>query len=334
MTVLVTGTAGFVGFHVSSALLKAGQQVVGIDSLNDYYAPSLKHARLAQLTSKPGFSFWHGDVSSLNSYVPSGIIGNTNSRWDAVTSIVHLAAQPGVRYSLENPYAYIDANVTGQLAIFELARALPQTPHVVYASSSSVYGRNAKLPWAETDRTDHPASVYAATKQAGERLADTYSHLYGLKLTGLRFFTVYGPWGRPDMAPYLFTKALFDGTTIRLFNHGKQRRDFTYIDDITAGVIAALDRPLTDADGNDHRHRLYNLGNNHAEELEYFVTVLEHLTGRQAVLDRQPAQPGDVVATYADITRSQAELGFNPKTKIADGLAAFVDWYRGYHTVS
>lgn len=334
MTVLVTGAAGFIGFSVAQQLLREGRPVVGVDSLNSYYPPALKQARLAELNKQPGFSFWQGDITELPQQLETGTVGDSKINWQEIDTIIHLAAQPGVRYSLENPYAYVDANVTGQVAILELARSLPRQPHVVYASSSSVYGRNTKMPWSEEDRTDHPASVYAATKQAAERLADTYGHLYGLKLTGLRFFTVYGPWGRPDMAPYLFTKALFDGSTIRLFNHGKQQRDFTFIDDIVAGVIAAIDRPIKGMDGMTHQHRVYNLGNNQAEELEHFVAVLEDVTGRKAILDRQPAQPGDVVATYADITRSQNELGFSPKTGIAEGLGEFVAWYRQYHGIT
>lgn len=327
MTIIVTGAAGFIGTHVCQRLLADGRPVLGIDSLNDYYDPALKQARLDTLQHQPGFSFIKGEVRALcQAADPS------TAPWRDVKCIIHLAAQPGVRYSLENPHAYVDANVHAQVAIMELARRLPQRPHVVYASSSSVYGRNRKLPWSETDRTDAPASLYAATKKSGEMIAETYAHLYDLKLTGLRFFTVYGPYGRPDMAPWLFTSALFDDRPIRLFNHGKQQRDFTYVDDIVSGVIAAMARPDTPpGETTTARHRLYNLGNHQAEELEHFVSVLEQATGHKARIELEPAQPGDVVATYADIGRSRAELGFQPTTSIAEGLPRFVDWFRQYH---
>ncbi|MBV6632861.1 MAG: GDP-mannose 4,6-dehydratase [Alphaproteobacteria bacterium] len=325
---LVTGVAGFIGMHVAHSLLGQGHRVIGLDSINDYYDRSLKQARLATLADQSGYRFIEAEVTAFcqGLKTPTDELGE-------IDGIVHLAAQPGVRYSLENPHAYVDANIHAQVAILELARQLPQRPHVVYASSSSVYGRNTKMPWSETDRTDHPASLYAATKKSAELTAETYAHLYDLDLTGLRFFTVYGPWGRPDMAPYIFTKAMFEERTIRLFNYGKQRRDFTYIDDIVAGVVAAIDRPR-EIDGERAAHRVYNLGNNQAETLEDFVAAIEAATGHTAKLERVAAQPGDVVETYADITRSKAELGFEPKTRMADGLQQFVDWYRDYHNVT
>lgn len=329
MAVLLTGCAGFIGMGVAKALLNHGERVIGIDSLNDYYDPNLKRARLAQLTPHPEFKFHDYDVRALD-----GDKGDDGIDWSAITCIVHLAAQPGVRYSLENPYAYVDANVTGQVAVLEKARKLDHRPPVVYASSSSVYGRNTKQPFHEDDPTDSPASLYAATKQSAERIAATYAHLYGLHVTGLRFFTVYGPWGRPDMAPYLFTKALLNGETIKLFNHGKQRRDFTYIDDIVQGVIGAIKHAQAARTSDIGEHRIYNLGNNRSELLEDFVTALEHSTGKQAIIDRVDAQPGDVVETYADISRAQSELGYSPKTNMTDGLDKFVAWYRDYHDVT
>ncbi|MEO0394304.1 MAG: NAD-dependent epimerase/dehydratase family protein, partial [Pseudomonadota bacterium] len=278
------------------------------------------------------FTFHQRDITQLDTAAEA--LSDDPVAWADIDCFVHMAAQPGVRYSLENPYAYLDANVTGQLAVLELARHLPHHPAVVYASSSSVYGRNTKRPYSEDDRTDHPASLYAATKQAAERIAETYAHLYPLHLTGLRFFTVYGPWGRPDMAPYLFTKALFEDQTIKLFNYGKQRRDFTYIDDIVSGVVAAVDRAQQASVQESGHHRLFNLGNNRSETLEDFVAALETSTGRTARLERVPAQPGDVTETYADITRSQTELGFTPRTDMAEGLSEFVAWYRDYHQIS
>jgi UDP-glucuronate 4-epimerase len=314
MKIIVTGAAGFIGFHVCKALLGRGDYVVGADNLNDYYDPALKRARIAEISDQADFSFHELDVSDPQA--------------QDSTHVLHLAAQAGVRYSLVDPYAYVQANVTGQLAVLEASRRLSELEHFVYASSSSVYGCNKKLPFAIDDRVDQPASLYAATKRAAELIADCQSRLYELPTTGLRFFTVYGPWGRPDMAYYLFTKAIFEGNPIRVFNKGRMKRDFTYIDDVVQGVLAALDRPPAAGDG---QHRLYNLGNHKPEDLLYFIEVLERACGREAIKQLAEMQPGDVEATFADITESQRDLGFEPRTAIEEGLPRFVEWYRSYH---
>ncbi len=319
MTILVTGAAGFVGSHVCAALLKRGEDVVGLDNLNDYYDPALKRARLERLSANRNFSFVEGDIAEQQA-VFAAAAGRR------VSKIVHLAAQAGVRYSLQNPRAYIRSNVAGHLEILELCRSLGTVEHLVYASSSSVYGGNAKVPFSETDRVDHPVSLYAATKAADELISHTYAHLYGIPQTGLRFFTVYGPWGRPDMAYWLFTRAILEGTPIRVFNHGEMWRDFTYIDDIVAGTLAVLDGPPEGPDP----HRLYNIGHNQPEHLGRFIDVLETLIGRQAIRQLEPMQPGDVVRTYADISALQRDFGFSPQVRLEDGLRVFVDWYRGY----
>ncbi len=320
MTILVTGAAGFIGYHVARALLDRGDQVVGLDNLNPYYDPALKKARLARLSEIPGFSFRNLDLSRRDDIAA---FGRENT---GIGRIVHLAAQAGVRHSLAHPFDYVDANLTGHLAILELARHLPGIKNLVYASSSSVYGANSRLPFSTSDRTDDPVSLYAATKKAGELMARSYTHLYGFSAIGLRFFTVYGPWGRPDMSAFLFTKAILEGKPIQVFNNGDMRRDFTYIDDIVQGVVAALDRPAK-------THRIYNLGNNRAEPLLRFIGVIEEAAGKKAIVDLKPMQPGDVKETFADILDSTRDLGFRPTTPIDVGIPRFVEWYRGYYKV-
>jgi UDP-glucuronate 4-epimerase len=324
MAILLTGAAGFIGFHVTAALLARGETVIGVDSVSDYYDVSLKEARLARLAGVRGFSFHRADIADRTA------IAALCAEHAGIDRIVHLAAQAGVRYSLVNPFAYTDTNITGQLVVLEAARRLPKLAHMVYASSSSVYGGNTKVPFAVTDRVDRPVSLYAATKRAGELMAINYSHLYRLPLTGLRLFTVYGPWGRPDMSAYLFTKAILAGEPIPVFNNGHMRRDFTYIDDIVAGVISALDRPPA-PDGGDPPHRLYNLGNHRSEPLMRFIEVIERACGRKATIEFKPMQPGDVRATYADIEASRQDLEFLPRTSIDEGIPRFVAWFRDYH---
>ena len=330
MAVLVTGAAGFIGAATSRALLDRGDEVVGIDNLNDYYDVSLKQARLRQLQQQFGNRFRFervdfADVEALKSFTDTIEIGG----------IVHLGAQAGVRYSLENPSAYVQANLVGHCNMLELARHR-QARHMVYASSSSVYGSNKSLPFRVEDRVDHPLSMYAATKKADELLSESYASLYRLPLTGLRFFTVYGPWGRPDMAMWIFTKALYAGEPLPLFNRGEMRRDFTYIDDIVRGVIACLDGPPTDngevkAGGSTSPHAVYNIGNHRSEDLMRVVEILEHETGRKALRDPMPMQIGDVRETFADISAIERDHGFEPKTSIDEGVPRFVKWYREYH---
>ena len=324
MSVLVTGAAGFIGFHVSTALLQRGERVLGVDNLNDYYDVALKEARLAELRRLPGFAFHRLELAER------GALAALLERHPDTDRVVHLAAQAGVRYSLTNPHSYIGANAQGQLEVLEACRSLPRLKHLVFASSSSVYGGNTKLPFSVADRVDTPRSLYAATKKAGELMAYCYAHLYRLPTTGLRFFTVYGPWGRPDMAAWIFTKAILAGRPIQVFNHGDMRRDFTFIDDIVAGVVACLDRPPT-ASGDEPPYRLYNIGNHRSEELKRFIAVLEQALGRKAIVEFAPLQPGDVPATYADITETQRDLGFAPTTPIDEGLPRFVAWYRAFH---
>ena len=326
MTILVTGAAGFIGYHLAEALLGSDREVLGIDNLNAYYDPALKQARLARLRRHERFTFHQLDLADSEGVLR---LAESEARPEI---IVHLAAQAGVRYSLTHPFAYADANLTGQLSMLELARSLPDLRHFVYASSSSVYGGNEKVPYSVEDRVDHPGSLYAATKRAGELMADTYAHLYGIRSTGLRFFTVYGPWGRPDMATFIFTKAIFEGAPIQVFNFGKMRRDFTYIDDVIAGTLAAMDTP-PDREEGTRPHNIYNLGNHRSEDLEHFIGVLERACGRKAVKEYLPLQPGDVEQTYADITGAKADLGFEPKVSIEEGLPRFVAWYRDYHGV-
>ncbi|SNS68798.1 MULTISPECIES: SDR family NAD(P)-dependent oxidoreductase [unclassified Azospirillum] len=329
MTVLVTGAAGFIGLHVTQALLARGDRVVGIDNFNDYYDVRLKEARAALLAGNPRFSLTRLDIADRTG------MEEFFARHSDITGIVHLAAQAGVRYSLENPYAYVQSNLMGQVVMLEGARHLTALRHFVYASSSSVYGGNEKQPFAVGDAVDRPVSLYAATKRADELMTRTYSHLYGLPATGLRFFTVYGPWGRPDMAPFLFAGAVAAGRPIRVFNHGQMWRDFTYIDDIVAGVLAALDRPAQPAPeqpgGDLVPHRLYNLGNNRPERLLDFIAAIEAALGRKAEMIMEPMQPGDVPATYADIAASTADLAYLPQTSMAEGVARFIAWYRAFY---
>jgi UDP-glucuronate 4-epimerase len=326
MAILVTGVAGFIGFHVAKTLLERGDRVVGIDNLNDYYDVRLKRARLAELHGRRGFSFAQVDVANRDDVFALVDLHKE------LRSIIHLAAQAGVRYSLENPYAYIDANVTGTLVMLDAARRIDNLTAVTYASSSSVYGGNRKQPFSVGDRVDEPVSLYAATKRSCELIAHTYAHLYALPATGLRYFTVYGPWGRPDMAAYLFTRAILAGEPIKVFNEGRMARDFTYIDDIVAGTVAAHDRPTAASD--EVPHRIYNLGNHRPEKLLDFIAVIERALGRTAIKELLPLQPGDVPETSADIETSRRDLGFEPTTTIEVGLARFVEWYKWYHKVN
>ena len=331
--ILVTGAAGFIGMQTSAALLARGDQVVGIDNLNDYYRPQLKLDRLAQLTSQPGFSF-----QKLTLEDRAGI--QLLFQQYSFDSVIHLAAQAGVRYSLTNPHAYADSNLTGFVNILEACRH-HRIGHLTYASSSSVYGANRKSPFSVEDRVDHPVSLYAATKKANELMAHTYSHLFGLPTTGLRFFTVYGPWGRPDMAMWLFTEAILAGRPIDVFNHGRMQRDFTFIDDIVEGVIRTNDlipqstEPLADQQsGTAAPYRVYNIGNNQPVQLLRLIEALEQSIGRTAEKRFLPMQPGDVESTCADITALQAATGFRPDTPIEVGVQKFVEWYRSYHQLA
>ena len=323
MAVLVTGVAGFIGYHVSEALLARGEHIIGIDIVNEYYDVALKEARLARLMPNQGFDFHRIDLSDRDA------LAETMADHGDVDRIVHLAAQAGVRHSIEHPFSYIDSNLVGHMTILELARYLPDCKHMVYASSSSIYGGNTKVPFSVEDRTDSPISLYAATKKANEHMSYCYSHLYGVPQTGLRFFTVYGPWGRPDMALYIFTKKISEGHPIHVFNHGDMQRDFTYIDDTVAGVIASLDNPPTSESGPPHR--VYNIGNHRPEELMRLIKILENVLGTKAEIIFEPMQPGDVKETYADITAIQRDTGFVPITPIDAGVPKFVEWYQGYH---
>ena len=328
MSTLVTGAAGFIGYHVSRALLARGGTVIGIDNLNPYYDPQLKRDRVAEL-QRSGESFHFAEVDFSDHEALARILDGS-----AFDRIVHLGAQAGVRYSIDHPRAYASANLVGHLNMLELARAR-RSSHFVYASSSSVYGGNTSLPFRVEDRVDHPVSLYAATKKADELMSETYAHLYRLPQTGLRFFTVYGPWGRPDMAIWIFTRKILAGEPIPVFNQGRMRRDFTYIDDVVRGVLAALDAPPPDdgaekPGGSHGPHRLYNIGNSRSEELLRMIAVLEAACGRKAELELVEMQPGDVPETFADIGAIQRDLGFTPATAIEAGIPRFVDWYRGY----
>ena len=331
MKYLVTGCAGFIGSHVTAALLDRGEQVVGLDDLNPYYDVRLKEARLARLKGRSGFSFLKADVADTVA------VAETFSR-NRLERVIHLAAQAGVRYSLTHPHAYVDANVTGFLNILEGCRH-SGVPHLVYASSSSVYGANTKAPFAETDPCDHPVSLYAASKRANELMAHTYSHLFGLPTTGLRFFTVYGPWGRPDMALFLFTRAILAGQPIQVFNAGRMRRDFSYVEDIVDGVLRAAERipapgrmPVPPSPAAAAApYRVYNLAGRGSVELTRLINVLEAALGRQATRELVPMQPGDVPETAADLTLAERDLGYDPKTSIEEGVPRFVAWYREYH---
>ena len=325
MSILVTGAAGFIGFHTSQALLARGERVIGIDNFNDYYDVALKEQRAARLLAQEGFAMVRADISDREA------MEQTFARHPDITGIIHLAAQAGVRYSLINPYAYTKSNVEGHLVLMEAARGLKDLKHFVYASSSSVYGANTKLPFSVEDPVEHPVSLYAATKRSMELLSESYARMYALPMTGLRFFTVYGPWGRPDMAAYIFTKKIIAGEPIPVFNNGKMRRDFTFIDDIVGGILGVLATTPQSPDGTPHR--VYNLGNNRSEQLMRFVQVLEEALQRKAEIDFQPLQPGDVPETYADIDASIRDFGFNPVTPIEQGIPRFIDWYKDYHGV-
>jgi len=333
-TVCVTGAAGFIGFHLSRRLLSLGWAVTGVDNLSDYYDVKLKRDRLQQLSSSVQFKFHHLDICDHTALEEI----YSRERFDYT---IHLAAQAGVRYSLENPRAYTQNNVSGFLNILECCR-LFGSKHLLYASSSSVYGFNTKLPFSVRDGVDHPVSIYAATKKANELMAHVYSHLYCLPTTGLRFFTVYGPWGRPDMAPFLFTKSILEGAPIKVFNHGDQKRDFTFIDDIIDGVVPLLERIPTPgaqqeaALGPDRSwapYRIFNIGNHRPVELLYFIELIERYTNRKAIRVPMPMQPGDAPITYADVNELADAVGFSPRTSIEDGLRKFVTWYRDYYGV-
>ena len=335
MRVLVTGAAGFIGATLAHRLLDRGDTVIGVDNLNDYYDVRLKEARLDRLKARPSFRFELLDIA-LRERMGSLFALN---KFDAV---VHLAAQAGVRYSLTNPYAYIDANIVGFLNILEGVRHYG-AKHLIYASSSSVYGANAKLPFSEHDNVDHPFSLYAATKKSNELMAHSYSHLYGLRCTGLRFFTVYGPWGRPDMALFLFTKGILSGRPIPVFNQGNMVRDFTYVDDIVQGVLRVVDHPAApnpawradapDPASSQAPYRIYNIGNNRPVKLMRYIEVLEQALGRKAVLDLQPMQKGDVPATMADVSALEEAVDYRPSTPVEVGIPKFVEWYRGYYKI-
>jgi UDP-glucuronate 4-epimerase len=328
--ILVTGAAGFIGFHVTRRLLQAGKTVVGLDNLNDYYDPALKEARLNVLRDDPRFNFVRMDIADQNAMAKL-------FEQQPFPVVVHLAAQAGVRYSLQNPQAYVSANLQGFANILEGCRR-NACRHLLFASSSSVYGANTKLPFSVNDNVDHPISFYAATKKANELMAHSYSHLYRIPTTGLRFFTVYGPWGRPDMALYLFTKAILEGRPIKLFNYGKMSRDFTYIDDVTEAIFRLLDHipqgdpsRATEPGRSSAPWRIYNIGNNRPEELMHIVSVLETALGRTAVKEMLPIEPGDVLSTFADIDDLTREVGFRPSTSIEEGATNFVQWYRDYY---
>ena len=333
MHLLVTGAAGFIGAALAHRLLDRGDTVVGLDNLNDYYEVSLKQARLDRLTARPGFRFVKLDLADRAGM--SALFAS--ERFDAVA---HLAAQAGVRYSLKNPDAYVDSNLVGFGNILEGCRH-GRVAHLVYASSSSVYGLNAKMPFSEEDSVDHPVSLYAATKKANELMAHVYSHLYALPTTGLRFFTVYGPWGRPDMSPYLFIRAMLAGEPIKVFNHGEMLRDFTYVDDIVEGVVRVIDRPPAPGDASlldspatsTAPYRIYNIGNSQPVPLLEYIATFERALGVKAKLDLQPMQPGDVVATAADTSALERAVGFRPSTPLAVGVQRFVDWYREFYKV-
>ena len=335
MKILVTGAAGFIGFHTANALLARGDEVTGLDNLNAYYDVRLKEARLAKLEGKPGFRFVRADLEDRAAIAAMFEAG----RFDRV---VHLAAQAGVRYSLENPHAYVDANIQGFLNILEGCRHT-QAGHCVFASSSSVYGANTAMPFSVHQNVDHPLSLYAATKKANELMAHTYAHLYRLPMTGLRFFTVYGPWGRPDMSMFIFTSKILKGEPIDVFNDGQHMRDFTYIDDIVEGVVRTLDHvaspdPKWSSDEPDSAtssapYRLYNIGNNNPVELMTFIRCIETAVGREAIKNYLPLQPGDVPKTYADVDALRAAVGFTPRTPIETGVARFVAWYRGHYGI-
>ena len=335
MPILVTGTAGFIGFHFAKKLLDDGYEIIGADNCNDYYQVSLKESRLSILQDYSSYSMYRIDLSD---YEAVEKIFQEND----IKTVVHLAAQAGVRYSLKNPGAYIHSNINGFMNILEVCRH-HEIDHLIYASSSSVYGANVKMPFSVQDNVDHPVSLYAATKKSNELMAHTYSHLYGIPTTGLRFFTVYGPWGRPDMAYFKFTKNILEGNPIKVFNHGRMKRDFTYIDDIVDGMVRLLDRPpqpnhnwnraLPDPGSSYAPYKIYNIGNNQPVDLMRFIHTLEELLGKKAQMEFLPMQPGDVESTYADIEDLRQAVGFNPSTSIEEGLKHFVQWYQEFYSI-
>jgi UDP-glucuronate 4-epimerase len=322
-TILVTGAAGFIGSQVSRALLARGDAVIGVDNLNSYYDVTLKEARLQRLTGEKNFNFHKLDIADRDAILKLA------DEYPVIDGIIHLAAQAGVRHSLTDPYTYVTSNVMGQTVMLELARKLKGLKHFVYASSSSVYGGNTKMPFSIDDPVEQPNSLYAATKRAGELFGYTYAHLYGIRATGLRFFTVYGPWGRPDMAAFIFTRQIIAGEPIQVFNRGEMWRDFTYIDDIVNGVVRVLDHIPSATPP----HAIYNLGNNRSEKLTDFIAAIEQALQRKAKVVLAPIQPGDVPRTYADIEASRRDLGFEPSTPISIGIPKFVDWYKDYYGV-
>jgi UDP-glucuronate 4-epimerase len=335
MRVLVTGTAGFIGAAVAEALLARGDEVIGIDDVNDYYDVGLKRARLARITPNPSYTHFEFDLADSQRTLE--VFASERPQ-----RVIHLAAQAGVRYSIDHPHAYGSANLTAFLNVLEGARH-QRCEHLTYASSSSVYGGNTKTPFSERDAVDHPVSLYAATKKANELMAHTYSHLYGLPTTGLRFFTVYGPWGRPDMSPFLFVKRILEGETIDVFNHGDHQRDFTYIDDIVEGVIRTSDQPAAadpgydaaepDASRSNAPWRVFNIGCEQPVELLRYIEVIEERTGKKAIKNMLPMQPGDVKATCADVSALVEAVGYRPKVSLEEGMAKFVEWYRGFYGV-
>ena len=335
MKILITGAAGFIGFHLSKKLLDHSYQIIGIDNLNDYYDPSLKQSRLEILGKYNNFNFHKVDLKD------KAAVDNIFETYQP-THIINLAAQAGVRYSIENPYAYVDSNLTGFMNILEACRNYP-VEHLLYASSSSVYGGNKVAPFSTNHNVDHPVSLYAATKKSNELMAHTYSHLYGIPTTGLRFFTVYGPYGRPDMAYFSFTKDILAGKPIKVFNHGKMERDFTYIDDIVEGIVKLIDRvPTANKDWDESKddlstsfapYKIYNIGNNNPVQLMRFIKALESALGQEAEKVFMDMQPGDVLRTYADVSDLERDIGFKPSTSIEDGIKKFVEWYREYYNV-
>jgi len=320
MSILVTGAAGFIGSRVVRALLARGESVLGIDNFSDYYDPALKFARLKPLREIAGFTFLEADVADREAM--HGLTGQHRG----VDRIVHLAAQPGVHHSRIDPYVYVQTNVMGHLVMLELARRLPGLRHFVYASSSSVYGGNRKQPFSVGDRVDQPISLYAATKRTDELMTETYTHLHGLRATGLRYFTVYGPWGRPDMAPFIFARAIHAGTPLKLFHRGEVKRDFSYVDDIVAGTLAVLDRPAEQPG-----HRVYNLAAAHSEKVRDFIGQLEKAFGKTARIELEPGPPGDMAETAADITETTRDFDWQPKVRVEEGVPIFVDWFRSYY---
>ena len=319
MSILVTGAAGFIGSHVAKALLARGERVLGIDNFSDYYDPVLKFARLKPLRDDKGFTFLEADITDREAML--GLAGQHR-----IDRIVHLAAQPGVRHSLVDPYLYVNTNVMGHLVMLELARRLPDLRHFVYASSSSVYGANRKQPFSAADRVDHPISLYAATKRADELLTETYTHLHKFRATGLRYFTVYGPWGRPDMSPYIFAKAIHEGAPINLYHLGFVRRDYSYVDDIADGTIAILDKPA-ETPG----HRIYNLAAARSEDILDVIKLFEKAIGKEARIELKPGEPADMQETSADITDTTRDFGWEPKVSVEEGVPKFVDWFKSYN---